>query len=354
MVKNIVQDRQKRVTSQQVAKLAGVSRTTVSFVLNDAPGANISQETRTRVLKAAEELGYVPNAAAQMLVSGETRTIGLVVAQAEHLQVDAFIPQLLYSLCHSSHALGYRVLLETVEDVTRPDAYDELVSGRRIDGLIVLNTRSDDTQLPALIARDFPVVLVGYPGWADLGARSASVGTDGRDAGRRITAHLISLGHERIAHVTFSPAQYHATQDRYLGYRSALEAAGLKIDPRLVEYANYSARSGYDAMQRLLKRKPQPTAVFAGNDTVALGAMAAIHERGLRIPEDIAVVGFDDTPTAAFTIPPLTTVRVSAVEQGELGVQILTKLLQGQVPVQRHVTVETPLVIRQSCGASSK
>lgn len=345
------QDR-KRVTSQQVAKLAGVSRTTVSFVLNDAPGANISQETRQRVLRAAEELGYVPNAAAQMLVSGETRTIGLVVSQAEHLQVDAFIPQLLYSLSRSSHALGYRVLLETVDDVSRPDAYDTLVHGQRIDGLIVLNTRSDDTQLPALIQRNFPVVLLGFPDWAELGTRAGSVGTDGRNAGCRVTQHLIGLGHERIAHITFSPECYHATQDRHHGYRDALEGAGLAYDPRLVEHGNYSAASGFDAMRRLLKRRPRPTALFAGNDTVAIGAIAAIHGHGLRVPEDIAVVGYDDIPTAPFVIPPLSTVRVSAVKQGELAVRMLSGLLQVQRPGPWHVTVETPLIIRQSCGAT--
>ncbi len=347
-----MQGEHKRVTSQQVAKRAGVSRTTVSFVLNDVVGANISQETRQRVLRAAEELGYVPNAAAQMLVSGETRTIGLVVSHAEHLQVDAFIPQLLYSLSRTSHALGYRVLLETVEDVSRPDAYDNLVQGQRIDGLIVLNTRSDDTQLPELIRRNYPVVLLGFPAWAELGERAGVVATDGRDAGQRATAHLIGLGHKRIAHITFSPEHYHATQDRHQGYREALEGAGLSYDPALVEHGNYSAASGYETMKRLLKRTPRATALFAGNDTVAMGAMAAILEHGLRIPEDIAVVGYDDIPTAPFMIPALTSICVSAVKQGELAVRMLSSLLQGQRPSRWQVTVETPLIIRQSCGAT--
>jgi DNA-binding LacI/PurR family transcriptional regulator len=340
----------RRTTSQQVAVRAGVSRSTVSFVLNNVPGMSFTEETRKRVLEAAEELGYVPNAAAQMLVSGETRTIGLVLAHAEHLQVDAFIPQLLYGLSRDAHALGYRVLLETVEDVSKPNAYDDLVRGQRIDGLIVVNTRSDDSQLPELIRRNFPVVLLGFPEWAKFGERTVAIWTDGRAAGRTVTQHLIGLGHSKVAHITFSPEHYHATRDRRLGWQDALAVAGLN-DTGWLEHGNYSAESGFIAMQKLLKRKQRPTALFAGNDTIAMGAMAAIHQHGLRIPEDIAVVGYDDIPTAPFMVPPLSTMRVSALEHGQQAVQTLNGLLQGERPSVLVKTLETPLVIRESCGA---
>lgn len=343
----------RRVTSQQVAKRAGVSRTTVSFVLNDVPGSNISEETRQKVFQAAAELGYVPNAAARSLVSGQTLTIGLVVSHAEHLQVDAFIPQLLYSISKNSHLHGYRVLLETVADVSAPDAYMQLVRGNRIDGLIVLNIRSDDSQLPELIRRSFPVVLLGFREWPELASKTYSVEADGREAGMRATRHLIELGHTRIAHITFSPDQYYATQDRHMGYRQALEAAGLEYQKSLVRHGNYSAESGYQAMQELLRRKPYPTALFAGNDTIALGAMAAIHEHGLRIPQDLAVIGYDDIPTAPYMIPPLSTIRVSAVEHGRIAVEMLSGLMGGNPPVQNHIRLETPLVIRESCGANN-
>ena len=340
----------RRTTSQQVAVRAGVSRSTVSFVLNNVPNMSFTDETRRRVLEAADELGYVPNAAAKMLVSGETRTIGLVLAHAEHLQVDSFIPQLLYGLSRDAHALGYRVLLETIEDVSQPNAYDDLVRGQRIDGLIVLNTRSDDSQLPELIRKNFPVVLLGFPEWAKLGDRAGAIWTDGCAAGRIATQHLINLGHSRIAHITFSPEYYHATQDRHLGWQDALLAAGLS-DAGLLEYGNYSAASGFVAMRKLLKRRRRPTALFAGNDTIAMGAMAAIHQHGLRIPEDIAVVGYDDIPTAPFMVPPLSTMRVSALEHGQQAVQTLNELLQGERPSVLVKTLETPLVIRESCGA---
>ena len=342
------------ITSQQVAKRAGVSRTTVSFVLNDVPGSNISEETRLKVLQVAQELGYVPNAAARSLVSGQTLTIGLVILHAAHLQVDAFIPQLLFSLSQNSHLHGYRVLLETVDDVSKPDSYFQLVRSNRIDGLIVLNIRSDDSQLPELIRRNFPVVLLGFREWPDLASKTYSVETNGIEAGANATRHLISLGHTRIAHITFSPELFITTKDRHTGYRRALEQADLEYNPALVKIGDYSAASGYQAMKQLLRRKPYPTALFAGNDTVAMGAMKAIHEHGLRIPQDLAVVGYDDIPTAPYMIPPLTTVQVSPLEHGRIAVEMLSGLMQGNPPAENHIRLETPLIIRDSCGARAK
>jgi DNA-binding LacI/PurR family transcriptional regulator len=277
-----------------------------------------------------------------------------VLSHSDHLQVDAFIPQLIYSLSLHSRKHGYRVLLETVEDVSRPDTYLQLVQSQRIDGLVAFNTRSDDKQLPELIRRDFPVVLLGFPSDAELGKRMYTVESNGSQAARDATRHLIALGHRRIAHITFSPEEFYATHDRRLGYRRALEESGIAYDPKIVLLGNYSAESGFAAMRALLKRKPRPTALFAGNDTIAMGAMSAIHAAGLRIPEDIAVVGYDDIPTAAYMIPPLTTVRTSAIEHGRLALEMLSKLMRGERPEQAHVRLETPLVVRESCGANLK
>ncbi len=345
---------ERRVTSQEVATRAGVSRTTVSFVLNNVTAANISTKTRNRVLKAAEELGYVPNAVAQMLASGQSRTIGLVISESEHFQVDAFIPQLLHGLTSTSHKLGYRVLLETVEDVSKPDAYMHLVTGQRIDGLIVLNTRSDDAQLPELIKRSFPMVLIGFPENTELQDHVHTIEASNLKAAHRATTHLIELGHQRIATITFAPNRNSATQGRRLGYKKALEDAGLHYDETLVIFGNYSAESGYKAMKKLLKHKHLPTALFAGNDTIAIGAMAAIFEHGLRVPEDIAVVGYDDIPTAPYLRPALTTIRTSAALHGERAVDMLSKLMRGEELKSQRMFLETPLVIRKSCGADLK
>ncbi len=336
-----------RVTSQQVATKAGVSRTTVSFVLNDVADSNIPESTRNKVRLAASELGYVPNAAAKMLVSGKTQTIGLVIAHAQHLAVDAFIPQLLHTLSQHSKEAGYNLLLETVDDVSAPDAYWKLVRGHQIDGLLVINARSDDSQLPDLIRKKFPVVVLGFPKWKATGLDIHSVATDSINAAYTATKHLINLGYTRIAHIPFSPKEFFATQDRLKGYTLALKEAGLPFN--LVVHANYSAESGFFAMQQVLKKKPD--AVFAGNDTIAIGALAAIQAANLRIPEDIAVVGYDDIPTAAYLRPALTTIRVSAVEHGQKAISMLEKLMRGEAVTEKNISCQTELIIRDSCGA---
>lgn len=342
----------KRVTSLEVAQHAGVSRTTVSFVLNNVEGSNISAETRAKVRRAADELGYTPNEAARSLVSGQTRTVGLVISHAEPLQVDAYIPQLLYSLTAASHQNGYQVMLETIQKNNHPSNYVRLVEGHRIDGLIVLNTWSHDTQLPMLLERKFPVVMLGLPQNMTMNEQTFLVEIDGRGAAARATKHLTDLGHSRIAHITFTPEKHDLVQPRRQGYKDALEAAGLVFDPQLVRFGSYSAQSGFEAMNSLLQRKPRPTALFAGNDTIALGAMAAIRDHGLRIPEDIAVVGFDDIPTAPFMAPALTTIHAPAIQQGRTAIEMLLQRMQGKTPALHRVVLEAPLVVRKSCGAT--
>jgi DNA-binding LacI/PurR family transcriptional regulator len=336
-----------RVTSQQVAKHAGVSRTTVSFILNDVPGAKFPQETKDRVLQAAEDLGYVPDAAARTLASGQTRTLGLVICQSEHLKVDAYISQALYGLNEVSNQHGFRVLIESVGDLSRPRAYSSLIRAKKIDGLVVLNVQADDKQLYELIDDGFPVVLIGSVGHKE----EFSITHESKST--QAVEHLVSLGHKRIAHVALAPASDRAvSQERLTHYRSVLAKAGLAHGSELERYGNYSAASGFEAMRSLLASKPYPTAVFAGNDTIAIGVMAAVQQKGLRIPQDIAVVGYDDTPIAAYTTPPLTTVRLTAVEPGMLAGEMLVQLVRGETPKEKQIKLAAELVIRESCGAS--
>lgn len=337
----------KRVTSQQVAKHAGVSRTTVSFILNDVPGVKFPQETKDRVLNAAEELGYVPDAAARTLASGKTYTVGLVLCEAEHLKVDSFISQAIYGLNEVCNRQGFRLLIESADDVNQVGTYQGLVRAKKIDGLVVLNSRMDDKQLYQIIDEGFPTVLMGsvkHP-------REYSVVHSSK--ARQAVEHLISLGHKRIAHVTLAPLSDHSVSfERLKSYQRALEKAGLRSEEELVRFGNYSAESGFAAMQDLLRKKPYPTAVFVGNDTVAVGVMAAIQQKGLRIPNDIAVVGYDDIPIAAYTSPPLTTVRVPAVEPGRIAGEMVISLVRGEELKERVVRLESELVIRESCGAT--
>lgn len=341
----------KRVTSTQVAKQAGVSRTTVSFVLNGVPATGISDETRKRVLLAARELGYVPNAAARSLVSGNSQTIALVIPHNEHIRVDAFIPGLLGSINSYCHAHGFMVLLESVEDVSKPGAYLYLVDSRRIDGLIMLNPRQqEDPHLLELARNRFPLILFGaqevkHP-------EIYSISTDNRKAARRATLHLLALGHRQIAHLGFASLDYQAALARWQGYQDALLEYGVAPQPRLVVHGDFSAASGYQAMRDFLETGQRPTALFAGNDIMAFGAMRAIVECGLRIPEDIAVIGFDDMPLSEFATPPLSTIRTDPQIQGTLAAEMLLQLIRGEAPAVQHVVMGTDLIIRASCGTT--
>ena len=339
--------RPRRPTSQQVAKRAGVSRTTVSFVLNNAPlSESISEETRTRVLQAARDLGYVPDAAARTLASGRTRTLGLVLPDPHHLEVDAFIPQLLYGMTEVSNERGFRVIVEGVRDAD-DDAYHALVAAKQIDGMVVLNPRLNDINapLPELVESGFPVVFVGsinHP-------REYSV-TQRPRMGAAVN-RLIGLGHERVAHITYAPVTYQGALDRLNVYKRTLERAGLPADDALVRHGDFSAKSGYEMMKSLLEHGPPFTALFAGNDTIALGALAALHEAGLRVPEDVAVIGYDDIPTAAYAVPPLTTVRTNPKEQGRRAGDLLIALVRGEKPAEPKVEIgDAELIIRDSCG----
>lgn len=336
----------RRVTSGQVAERAGVSRTAVSFVLNGLDTNKVSDATRRRVLAAAAELGYVPNAAARALVSGKTATIGLVVSQADHIRVDAFVPQTLHSLARICGAFGYRLLVETSDTGQPTYEYDQLVDAKQIDGLIVLNPDPADARLRRLIDDGYPLVMIG----GHSHPSASAVWVDSVAAMDTATTHLINHGHDRIAFIHYRHIPHHSIGGRFGGYRQALSRAGIPFDGTLVRSGDYSADSGYGGMRSLLDSGQEFSAVVAGNDTIAMGAMAAIVEAGRHVPGDIAVVGFDDIPLARYAVPSLTTVRLPAADMaascGEMIIELITK---GTLRENKRV-FQAELVVRGSCG----
>ena len=337
----------KRVTSQDVAKIAGVSRTTVSLVLNDVQNIQISEETRQRVLTAARELGYVPDAAAQALASRRSQIIGLILTRSpHHIASDAFLTQILDGLIEVAHQYGNRLLIDIVEAQHQEKAYLQLVRAKRIDGLLLSGPRFDDNALQTLEEHGFPTVLLGQM----PGSSFCSVDVDNRTAARQAVAHLLALGHTRIACITNADASYTAATDRLSGYRDALEAAGIAYAPGLVRYGDFDPLSGYMAMQELLQTGPTFTAAFVASDIVALGAKAAILENGLRVPGDIALVGFDDVPLARYADPPLTTVHLPALDLARRASELLVQLISGQQPLVGNILLETHLIVRESSG----
>ena len=211
----------RRVTTFDIARAAGVSRTTVSHVLNNQPGINLSVKTRARVLATARRLGYVPNSAAQMLVTGRSRSIGLVLPRADILAVDGFIPILIHGLNEVCRERGYRLLMEAIREPTGENAYLDLAKSKRVDSLIVLNPRKGDLALQNVIRSKFPVLLGGTAGRPDENAITTQEG----QASCRITRHLIALGHQRIAHISYASLDYVSVYRRVEGYRVALEEA---------------------------------------------------------------------------------------------------------------------------------
>jgi len=342
--------RKSQITSKRVAELAGVSQTTVSFVLNNVDSANISEDTKQRVLEVAQAIGYVPDVSARSLARGTSTNIGLVLAQAhEQVFIDEYIPNIITGLSKVTRMYGFRILIELLENGSDPSTYLNLLRSKEVAGIIVnidAPSQKDIRELVESVNAGFPIVSLDY--WHET---IHSVTVDKLEGVRRALGHLLQLGHRRIACITFAPvqAQAHASKRLHV-YREVLEEAGIAYDETLVRNGAYDPETGYQAMKSLLEISPLPTALFAMNDIMAFGAMTAIHEAGLRVPEDIAVVGFDDIRLAGYSTPALTTVREPDALHGATIGQMLIDLINGTPLEQDHVVLKTEFKIRDSCG----
>lgn len=341
----------KRVTSEDVARRAGVSRTTVSLVLNDVQSVQISEETRQRVIETARELDYVPDAAAQALASRRVKIIGLIMTRDRHnIVADIFLTQILDGLIEAVTQHDFRLLIDIVDPEDRKESYLKLVRSKRIDGVVISGPRFNDEAYQALKEYGFPVIVMGQI----PGQTCCFVDVDNFQAAKNAVSYLIELGHKKIVCITNAPLSFTAAAARLQGYRAALEEADLPFDPSLVAYGNFDADSGYHQMSKLLDHPPKGeafTAVFAASDVVAFGAKAALRERDFKIPEDIAMVGFDDVPLARYIDPPLTTVRLPAYEIGWTAGNQLVRMISGEGPEHEQIILDTQLIVRQSCGS---
>jgi DNA-binding LacI/PurR family transcriptional regulator len=323
-----------------VAALAGVSHQTVSRVVNGHP--NVAPQTRERVERAIAELGYRPNVAARALVTGSTRTIGFVT-----VKINQYGPaQTMLGLEKAARAAGYSLTVSFLDDATAGamrEAVDAFVA-QRVDGIVALSTYDDAAE--ALSALDPPVPLVAVQVGGDE-VRPA-VGVDQEAGARLATRHLLRLGHRTVFHVA-GPADSKEARGRIDGWRSELLAAGAPVPPCLL--GDWAPAAGHAAGRRLadmIRAGEDVTAVFLANDQMALGLLAALHEEGLRVPDDVSVVGFDDLPEAPYFIPPLTTVRQDFAELGRRGVQLVLARLRGED--WHPEAVPAALVVRASTG----
>ncbi len=325
-----------KVTMQEIAARANVSVSTVSRVLHG--GAKVHGSKRHAVLQAAEELNYRPNVLAQSLASGKTRTVGILTQFVSSPIYNAILHAILDELSGSGYSPLYA---DGYWQSTREQKALQLFLDRQVDGLIVLGGATPDTVLEQL-AKQVPLIVVGrmVPTLANQSIRINNL-----DGGYRATQYLIELGHREIAHIAGISDREDA-QLRQQGYEKALREAGLPVHEELIITGNYIEQSGVLAVEMLLNQRRTFTAIFAGNDQMAYGARLALSRRGVRVPDDVSLIGFDDQPQSAYTIPPLTTIRQPAAEMGQLAAQALLHLIRGE-PCMVSV-FPTELVLRES------
>lgn len=333
--------RTRAVTMRDVAEHAGVSRTAVSLVLNDRHDVTLAQETRSRVLESAAELGYRPNAGARALAQQRSDWYGLVT----EIVTAPFAVDVIKGAQDRAMDDGkYLLIASTESDAAAETAAIERLLEQRVEGLIYAATWHRGVVVPE-IAREVPTVLVNC---FDVEGRFPAVVPDERAGGRRATERLLSAGHRRIGFINLDPG-IPAAIGRAEGYHSVLREAGITVDDDLEVSGHATADSGFDAAQQLLDLAESPTAIFCANDRMAMGAYDAIKERGLRIPHDVAVIGFDNQELiAGYLRPGLTTVALPFEQMGALGVDILAAITAGESTDTKIVTVDCPLLERSS------
>ena len=323
---------------KDIARAANVSHSTVSRALRNSPLVN--SETAERIKRIARESNFRVSAVGRSLATGRTNSIGVVVTTL----ADPFIAEVATGVQDAANARGYSVILaNSNEDPEREMKVVQSFEERRVDGIVVMSSRVGSVYVPVLAEMKIPMVLINslHPG--DF---AYSVTIDNAGASRAATRFLIQLSHKRIGYIG-DKFGAQANAGRLSGYRLALESSGIPYRPELVVYGDSRPEGGLHAMEQLLSIPEPPTAVFCFNDMTAIGALNAAQRRGLRAPDDISIVGFDDLLIASYTLPPLTTVRQPKHEMGRMATEILLNLLGGSESESNRL-VKGELIVRES------
>lgn len=338
-----------RPTLEEVAARAGVGRGTVSRVINGSP--RVSDATRAAVEAAVAELGYVPNTVARALAANRTDAIALVVPEPEtRFFAEPYFSDMLRGVGAELSDTEMQLLLTFAGGDRERRRLAQYLAAHRVDGVLLVSVHADDP-LPDLVSQlEIPAVISGPRSAAET---LTSVDSDNYGGARSAVEHLLAGGRRRIAHITGRMDVYGA-QRRVDGYRDALRDAGLGVDELLVEQGDFTEEGGRRAMARLLEHRPELDAVFAGSDVTAAGARQVLREAGRRTPEDVALVGYDDSAVARLMDPPLTSVRQPIVEMGRAMIDLLLAEIADRRPAgshdleRRHAVLPTELVVRKS------
>lgn len=329
-----------KITILDIAEKANVSPSTVSRVLRSSAG--VAQKKREAVMRAVDELDYRPNIFAQSLASGQSMTIGVLTQFFGSPFYDGILQGILQGLEESDY---WPLFADGRWQLRLEEQALDLMLDRRVDGLILVGGQLPEERLQE-IAKKTPLIAVAR----DLKLMPEyCLRVDNYQAGYDATKYLLDMGHRNIAHIT---AQMHYTfsiddvEQRYLGYQQALRDAGIEPDPELVVSGNLQQPSGVLAVEMLLSRERPFTAIFAANDQMVFGARLAFFRRGIRVPDDMSLIGFDNEPSAAYMVPPLTTAGQPGQEMGEAAAKAILALIEGEKPVLP--TFKAGLVIRES------
>ncbi len=332
-------------TAKDVAAYAGVSTATVARVVGGY--GYVSEETRRRVLEAVRALNYHPNAIARSMVKGSTNTIGLVVSDT----ANPFYPDVIRGVEDVCHRAGYNVILcNSDEDVEKEQRYLRVLMAKQIDGLIMTTTSDGVSYLLDITQRKIPVVMLDR---APKGSGFDSVTVDNRGGAYEAVQHLIKLGHRRIGVIT-APTRIWTSNERLEGYKMALKEHGIPIQSELIYQDDRKEEGGYRGAMRLMGIDNPPTALFTTNNLRTVGALRYLKERGVNIPKQLSIIGFDDQSWMGLLDPPLTVVAQPAYFLGTSAGELLVQRLQGKAPMEEQVVVmKASLVVRKSCAPPS-
>jgi len=338
-----------KLNIDDIARLAYVSRSVVSRVLNHRP--NVSTEARDRVQAVIEKYNYRPSATARSLATDRTYEISILAPRKkDDVFANGFWSLIFLGISERCIKRGYFVSLSMITEEMEAHLNDRIVHGHNFDGYILISNIVTAQVVPALRKRNLPTVLIGHdPAFPEL----HSVDVDNVDGGYKATKHLIDLGHQHVAAMT-GPLHTQESIDRLNGYHQAHQEAGLPVADALIVEGDYSQQSGYALMQHLLEAHPRPSAVFCTADAMADGALLALHRAGLKTPDDVAVVGYDDLPNSQYTIPPLTTMHQPIYRMGERAADLVIDRIEGNNKEVVHIQLQAELVVRETCGAERR
>jgi len=340
----------RELNASDIARIAGVSRSTVSRVVNNYD--NVTEETREKVLKAIEKYNYVPRASAQMLAGKKSKILGLFIVDTKSenytVTTSSYFSPFMSGVIDEANKKGYKILTMVINNESDFISAKELFYNRTISGGVFIGCNNNEKHVMDIIRDEYKVVVLEQESGTNHFNKAIIVNSDSYGGAYAATKYLIELGHKRIAHIAGDERHWTAI-GKLKGYKKALEDAGFPLDEDLVVKGNYTLESGLRAVKELLQNNKDLTAIFVANDTMALGVYEALEEMGIKIPDDISVIGFDDIEVSKYLRPALTTVKVSLLKMASISINNLIQAIDEESNYSVYYNIPVDIIIRESC-----